>query len=50
MVVEDEINFLGKILVKKLNSAMPIMPRTGAIFVPKEKPLTSCLMLESSFI
>ena len=50
MVAEDEINFLGKILVKKLNSAMPIMPRTRPIFVLKEKPLTSCLMSESSFI
>ena len=40
----------GAVLVKKLNSTMSVMVRTGAIFVLKEKFLTSYLMLESSFI
>ena len=42
--------FWGAVLVKKLNSAMPFMLRTGAIFVLKEKVLTNYLMQESSFI
>ena len=40
----------GAVLAEKFSSKISVMLRTGAIFVLKEKFMTSHLMLESSFI